>query len=343
MSGGVDSAAAAVLLAREGHDVTGVTMRLFDAPAVAGTSCCSPDALRVAAETARRIGVDHYILDLRREFEEAVIKDFVNEYSAGRTPNPCVRCNTFIKFDVLLKKAGAIGFDGLATGHYARIGGDKTVLSRAADAAKDQTYFLWGTPAEALPRLYFPVGGYTKEEVRRIAGEFLPDADVRPESQDVCFVGEDVETFLAETIKTKPGPVTDIEGNVLGEHNGLGSHTIGRRRGAGVATGEPMYVRDIIPAENRLVVAPAGRMFASRLTAYGANWLVGPPGPGGTVTALVRYRDPGAPAAVEIAGDRLTVGFAEPRRAVAPGQSVVFYRGDVLLGGAIIESVVWDS
>ncbi|UCE26976.1 MAG: tRNA 2-thiouridine(34) synthase MnmA [Candidatus Coatesbacteria bacterium] len=343
MSGGVDSAAAAVILAREGHDVVGVTMRLLDATARRGAGCCSPEALRVAAETARRIGVDHYVLDLRREFEESVINDFIDEYESGRTPNPCVLCNTIIKFDVLLKKARVTGFDGLATGHYARLNDDKTVISKAADRAKDQTYFLWGTPAAALGRLYFPVGGYTKGQVRRVAGEFLPDADIRPESQDVCFVGEDVEVFLAETIKAKPGPVTDVEGKILGEHDGLGSHTIGRRRGLGVATGEPMYVREIIPAENRLVVAPAGDMYASRLTATGANWLAEPPGSSDSVSAHVRYRDPGAPATVEIDGDRLIVDFGEPRRAVAPGQSVVFYRGDVLMGGAVIESVVWDD
>lgn len=343
MSGGVDSAAAAVILAREGHEVTGVTMRLFDAAARTGTSCCSPEALPVAADTARRIGVDHYVLDLRREFEEMVINDFVNEYRLGRTPNPCVLCNTIIKFDILLKKAKAMGFDGLATGHYARLDDDKTVLSRGADRAKDQTYFLWGTPATALGHLYFPVGGYTKNHVRRIVGEFLPDADVRPESQDVCFVGEDVANFLAETTKAKPGPVTDTEGNVLGEHSGLGSHTIGRRRGVGVATGEPMYVREIIPAENRLVVAPAEDIYASRLTATGANWLDESPCPDETIATYVRYRDPGAPAAVAIEDDRLTVDFAEPRRAIAPGQSVVFYRGDVLIGGAVIESVTWDN
>jgi len=343
MSGGVDSAAAAVILAREGHDVVGVTMRLFDAAARPGTSCCSPEALRVAAETARRIGVDHYALDFRREFEESVIDDFVSEYESGRTPNPCVLCNAAIKFDALLKKARVMGFDGLATGHYARLNDDKTVISKAADRAKDQTYFLWGTPATALGFLYFPVGGYTKGHVRRIAGEFLPDADVRPESQDVCFVGEDVEVFLAEKIKAKPGPVTDVEGKILGEHDGLGSHTIGRRRGLGVATGEPMYVREIIPAENRLVVARAEDMYASRLTATGVNWLTEPPGHSDTISACVRYRDPGAPATVEIDGDSLTVDFGEPRRAVAPGQSVVFYDGDVLMGGAVIESVVWDD
>jgi tRNA-specific 2-thiouridylase len=343
MSGGVDSAAAAVILAREGHDVVGVTMHLFDAPARPGTSCCSPESLRVAAETARRIGVDHYVLDLRREFEESVINNFVSEYESGRTPNPCVLCNAVIKFDVLLKKARAMGFEGLATGHYARLNDDKTVLSKAADRAKDQTYFLWGTPATALGHLYFPVGRYKKDEVRRIAGEFLPDADVRPESQDICFVGKDVEDFLAEKIEVKPGPVTDVEGKILGEHTGLGSHTIGRRRGVGVATGEPMYVREIIPAENRLVVAPAGDMYASRLTATRANWLAEPPGRGDTISAHVRYRDPGATATVEINGDRLIVDFGEPRRAIAPGQSVVFYDGDVLMGGAVIESVVWDD
>jgi tRNA-specific 2-thiouridylase len=343
MSGGVDSAAAAVILKREGHDVTGVTMRLFDAPARPGTSCCSPEALRVAAETARRIGVDHYVLDLKREFEETVINDFLDEYRAGRTPNPCVRCNTFVKFDVLLQKARAMGFDGLATGHYARLNGDKTVLSRAADRAKDQTYFLWGIRPESLPYLYFPVGEYTKDRIRRIVSNFLPDADVRPESQDICFVGDDAGVYLAETVGAEPGPVTDTEGNVLGQHNGLGSQTVGRRRGVGVATGEPMYVREIVPSENKLVVAPADGILASRLTASCVNWLAGPPEPGETVNAFVRYRDPGAPAVVEIKGDTLIVDFTEPRRAIAPGQSVVFYRGDVLIGGAVIESVVWDK
>jgi tRNA-specific 2-thiouridylase len=343
MSGGVDSAAAAVLLAREGHDVTGVTMRLFDAPIRSGTSCCSPEALRVAAETARRIGVDHYVLDLKREFEETVISNFLNEYKAGRTPNPCVRCNTYVKFDVLLRKARAMDFDGLATGHYARLNGDKTVLSRAVDRTKDQTYFLWGIRPESLPYLYFPIGGYTKDQVRRIVSDFLPDADVRPESQDICFVGDDAEAYLTETTGAEPGPVTDTEGNVLGRHNGLGSQTVGRRRGVGVATGEPMYVREIVPSENRLVVAPVDGILASRLTASGVNWLAKPPETDENVTTFVRYRDPGAQATIQTKGDLLIVDFAEPRRAIAPGQSVVFYRGDVLIGGAVIESVTWDK
>jgi tRNA-specific 2-thiouridylase len=343
MSGGVDSAAAAVLLARDGHDVTGVTMRLFDKAPRPGTSCCSPDALRVAAETARRIGIDHYVLDFRREFGESVIKDFVNEYEAGRTPNPCVRCNTYLKFDILINKARAMGFDALATGHYALLDRKKLQITRPVDRSKDQTYFLWGIRPETLPYLYFPVGKYTKDRVRRTVSEFLPDADVRPESQDICFIGDDIGTFLADAFGAESGPVTDVEGKILGQHKGLGSHTIGRRRGIGVVTGEPMYVREIVPSENKLVIAPADGILASRLTASDANWLARPPKSGETVKAFVRYRDPGAPAAVSMDGNGLTVDFVKPRRAIARGQSVVFYRGDLLIGGAVIESVTWDK
>lgn len=347
MSGGVDSAAAALLLKRAGHEVVGVTMRLYDGRAPAGRSCCSPAALGEAANLAEALGVPHYVLELRAEFRQGVIDDFIREYARGRTPNPCIRCNGVIKFALLLTRARATGFDALATGHYVRRyydeGRGAFGLRRGADAAKDQSYFLWSTPRDALPHLRFPVGELTKTEVRAVLAEVAPRAARKPESQEVCFVEDgDYAAFLAAALgeENRPGPIVDEAGRVLGEHRGLAGHTIGQRRGLGVAAGERLYVKALDAAANTIVLAEDAALAATSFRVGQTNWLVPPRDVALRATVMVRYRDAGVPAAMEKVGeDEWLVRCEEPRRAVAPGQSAVFYDGDYLLGGGVVDEV----
>jgi tRNA-specific 2-thiouridylase len=346
MSGGVDSAAAALILKRRGCDVAGVTMRLYDAKRRTTRSCCSPAAVREAAALANDIGVPHYALDFREEFRRAVMEDFVREYARGRTPNPCVRCNSVVKFDYLLRRARGMGFDAVATGHYVRREYDEAqgtyLLRRAADGAKDQSYFLWGTPRERLAEILFPVGGLTKAEVRALLSEVTGAAADKPESQDICFVeGDSYADFVARTGEAaEAGPIVDEEGRVLGRHAGIARYTVGQRRGLGVARGARMYVKEIDAATNTVVLAEAPALAAARFKAVSVNWLL----PFGDeeirATVTVRYRDPGAPATLRrLSEDAWIVTFDRPRRAIARGQSAAFYDRDVLLGGGVIDEV----
>jgi len=344
MSGGVDSAAAALLLRRAGAGVVGVTMRLYDAGAAPGRSCCSPATLAEAASLAASIGVPHYVLDFRDEFRAAVVEDFVAEYGRGRTPNPCVRCNALIKFDLLLARARAMGFDALATGHYVRAeydaGRGGPVLRRGRDAAKDQSYFLWATPRPALPYLLFPVGGLMKAEVRALLAEVAPAAAAKAESQDVCFADDgDHASFLGRVLGegNAPGPIVDEDGQTLGQHRGLAFYTIGQRRGLGVSGETRRYVKEIALATNTLVLAAGPALECRTLRVAGVNWLVPPAGDELRAVVMLRYRDPGATASLTRVGDDAwRVEFERPRRAIAPGQSAAFYDGDVLLGGGVI-------
>ena len=347
MSGGVDSAAAALTLKRRGCDVAGVTLRLYDARARSGRWCCSPAAVREAAALAKHIGIPHYVLDFRDEFRRAVVDDFVAEYARGRTPNPCVRCNSIVKFDYLLRRARAMGFDAVATGHYVRREYDEEasryVLRRAVDAAKDQSYFLWATPRECLPAILFPVGGLLKTEVRALLAEVTKAAADKPESQDICFVEDGSYADLVEgagDVGGEAGPIVNERGNVLGEHAGIARYTVGQRRGLGVAGGTRLYVKEIDAATNTVVLAEGPALASSRFRVGDVNWLLPPDGDEVRATVMVRYRDPGAAATLR----RLTpatwaVTFDEPRRAIAPGQSAAFYDGDALLGGGVIDEV----
>ncbi len=347
MSGGVDSGAAALTLKRQGYDVVGVTLRLYDARARSGRSCCSPAAVREAAALAKDIGIPHYVFDFREEFRRAVVDDFVREYGRGRTPNPCVRCNSVVKFDYLLGRARAMGFDAVATGHYVRREYDETApryfLRRAADAAKDQSYFLWGTPRECLPAILFPVGGLTKAEVRALLAEVTEAAADKPESQDICFVEDGSYADLvagASDVGGETGPIVDERGNVLGEHAGIARYTVGQRRGLGVAGGTRLYVKEIDAAANTVVLAEGPALVSSRFRVGDVNWLLPPDGDEIRATVMVRYRDPGAAATLRrLAEATWAVTFDEPRRAIAPGQSAAFYDGDALLGGGVIDEV----
>lgn len=342
MSGGVDSAVAALLLRDSGHEVAGVTMCLGVAPAEGERAkCCGPKEIEDAARVCRALGIRHYVIDFAADLEEKVIRPFVEEYCRGRTPNPCVACNRFIKFGTFLAKALAWGFDGLATGHYAGIAVDRGAyrLKTPKDRRKDQTYFLHGIPREALAKVVFPLAELTKDEVRGIAERAgLPVFD-KPESQDICFIpAEGHEAFLrGRGAPLEPGEIVDRDGGVVGRHRGIACYTIGQRGGLGISSPAPLYVLAIDAALNRLIVGPKRDLRSQGLIADQVNRLVDAfPGEAG---AKIRYAHKAARCAVSFDGESLTVRFAEPQEAVSPGQSVVLYDEGTVLGGGIIKEV----
>lgn len=347
MSGGVDSACAALLLKQQGYDLTGVTLRLYDREVARADGCFAPGGIEDAAKLTAKLDIPHYVWQVQDLFREKVIENFVAEYAAGRTPNPCIVCNRVIKFGYMVGRARALGFDYLATGHYCREveeNGEVT-LRRPVDRNKDQTYFLWPIPAPALRYLLFPLGDLTKDEVRETVSGFLDVEWKKPESQEVCFIEDnDYGAFVAQTLAGSEevpgiGQILNENGEVIGEHRGYIHYTIGQRRGLGVAAGEPVYVKEIDAGSNTIILGDNASLMNEGLIASGVNLLIPLEKWPERVTACVRYRDKGALAEVEIDGDRAVVRFEEPRRAIAPGQSVVFYDGDTLLGGAVIEGV----
>lgn len=351
MSGGVDSSVTAALLHEEGHEVVGLTLRLHggcDRPAERGRSCCTADDVRDAAAVASRIGFAFHTLDQRDAFRERVVEPFIDEYVRGRTPNPCVLCNDVFKFDVLVEHARAIGATAVATGHYVRAGRDgdgRPALFRGHDRSKDQSYFLFGTPTAALPLLRFPLGERTKDEVRSLAQRFGLGVAAKPDSQEICFVPDgDVGAFVASARPDAvrgPGPVVDGGGRVLGRHGGLHRYTVGQRRGIGVASTRPLYVRAIDVAGNRLVVGDRADCDSTTVFATGAHWLAGePPTDGARVVARIRHQHAGVPGVVALGADgRFAVHFDAPVHAAAPGQALVVHAedGDRLLGGGWID------
>jgi len=358
MSGGVDSAVAAFLLAEEGYDVLGVTLKLFcygeaDAQATE-KSCCSLDAIDDARRSARAIGARHVVLDFADEFRAAVLDPFVGDYLDGRTPSPCVACNSEVKFNRFLVRALAQGADFIATGHYAKVvdaAGGRRELLAGDDAAKDQSYFLWGIERDALERVLLPVGGLTKPEVRAIARRAgLPVAEKR-ESMDICFVPRgDYGEFLEQeggggaraAAALAPGPIVDGAGSRVGTHDGYARFTVGQRKGLGLATGRPLYVTAVDPATRSVVVGTGDELLADGCEAAGANFLAELPARGAVrVAARIRHRHAPVPSSLTIAGEgRVRVIFDAPQRAVTPGQSVVFYDGARVLGGAVISGAI---
>jgi tRNA-specific 2-thiouridylase len=345
MSGGVDSSVAAVLLHEQGYDVVGGMMSLWAEEGGPANRCCSAQAVETAREVCRTLGVPFHIFDFEAQFKHHVVDYFVAEYARGRTPNPCLACNRHIKFDLLLKKAAELGAEYLATGHYARIcrvDGEYQLLG-GIDASKDQSYVLFMLGQERLARLMFPLGEYTKEQVRDLARERgLAVAD-REESQEICFTRGDYRSFLGARphVVFEPGPIVDTEGRVLGQHKGLPAYTIGQREGLGIAAPEPLYVLRINTEANALVVGSRGQLERRQLKAMGVVFVSGqPPAQPMEVTAKIRYRAHAARATLTPAGrGEVNVQFARPQPAMTPGQGVVFYAGERVLGGGIIEEV----
>ena len=344
MSGGVDSSVAALLLKNEGYEVTGVTMCL--GVEMSGEKrCCGLDAVDYARRVCDRLHLPHYVFDYTQEMEEQVIGKFVAEYSRGRTPNPCIDCNRFLKFGSLLQKATALGFDYLATGHYATITWEKErfLLKKPRDKVKDQTYFLYAMPYEALSRILFPLADLTKAEVRGMALKAgLPVAE-KAESQDLCFVNRDsYPDFVARRMDTVcPGPIVDQSGQQLGTHRGIVYYTIGQRSGLGIAHRAPLYVVAIDAPGNRLIVGEKSALKATGLVAGDLNVLTDswPT----EVEAKIRYRRKPAKCTLAWDGDKIKVSFQEAEEAITPGQAVVFYQGDCVLGGGTIEEVLYGT
>ena len=343
LSGGVDSATAAARLVEAGHDVVALTMRLYDASGTASSSggrCCGPRDIEDARRVAAHLGIPFYVCDYEAEFTARVVDDFVAEYAAGRTPNPCVRCNQHIKFTPLLKRARALGCDVLATGHYARIiRGDDGVLrlGRARDRGKDQSYFLFNMPQIALDVVRFPLGDLTKEEVRADARRLgLPNCE-KPESQEICFVPDgDYAAFVAKRAPTAPGEIVDTDGKQLGTHDGVHQFTVGQRKGLGVSAPTPRYVVSVDALLRRVTVGPQTALERQQIDVAELAWAGPLPTMPLRVGVQVRYRHPPAPATVTITDSRAIVHFDAPERAPAPGQAAVFYDGETVLGGGFI-------
>jgi len=349
MSGGVDSSVAAAMLVEEGHEVVGVTMKTFcysETP-VNNKTCCGLDGITDAKRVAATLDVPHYVFDVEEDFTRDVIDDFVAEYARGRTPNPCVRCNSNTKFRDLLARGTALGCDRIATGHYVRVehAENGSRLLRGRDSSKDQSYFLWGLPREMLPRLNFPLGELTKPEVRdRARALELVTAD-KPESQEICFVPTgDYRDLLERRLEPVhpaliPGPIIRKDGTTVGEHGGYAGFTVGQRRGLGGGFSEPMFVLEVRPDSREVVVGTHEELFGDTVSVSELNWLGEAPSEGSRLRVQLRYRAPAASAVVAAVGSQLTLHLDEPQAAITPGQSaVVFDEGYVLGGGRIMKA-----
>jgi len=351
MSGGVDSSVAAALLKRAGFDVVGIFMKFWSEPlrGAGENRCCSPEAEKRARMVGRILGIPFYVFNFEKEFKKKIVNYFLEGYKAGRTPNPCVLCNKEIKFGLLLEKALSLNANFIATGHYAKISRsinstivenvDQVKLLRARDKEKDQSYFLWRLNQNQLKHILFPVGGYTKSQVRALAKKFrLPVSDT-PESMEICFIQTTINDFLKKNIKEKIGKIIDTSGKTIGQHKGLWFYTIGQRKGVKLPQG-PFYVLDKKPKRNILVVTKNKKdLYKKELIAKNINWIGGKaPKLPQKVMAKIRYRQKAMPAIIkEYKRGIAKIIFLKPQRAITPGQSVVFYEGQELLGGGIIQ------
>ena len=350
MSGGVDSSVAAALLADQGHDVIGLSMQLYDQAGGEASfgSCCSLDDLHDARRVAAALNIPHYIVNFERQFHEHVVSNFVREYTAGRTPLPCAHCNSDLKFATLLERAQGLGADAVATGHYARVERDaasgRYSLRRGADAARDQSYFLFSLTQQQLACAVFPVGDRPKHSVREYARQRqLPVAN-KPDSQEICFIPDhDYAAFLDRQAPgtSRGGAIVDEHGHVLGGHQGIHRFTVGQRKGLGLSastTGAPMYVLALRPSERQVVVGPKAALERTMLRASGVNWIIDRPGSPIRAAAQIRHRHQPAPAAIQSIDDgRAEIVFDAPQIAITPGQAVVFYDEDLVVGGGWID------
>lgn len=346
MSGGVDSSLSAALLKEAGYEVMGVSMQLWCEVkhnlSSSRPTCCSIEDINDARKVCFHLGIPFYVLNLEPEFETLVVKRFCEEYSQGRTPNPCLLCNRYIKFDILWRKVLSLGADCLATGHYARIDccQGRYRLLKGIDPARDQSYFLYMLGQRELPQVLFPVGDFLKAEVRCMAKERGLSVSNKPESRDLCFVPDgDYRAFLASNPLYPPGDIVDTQGKVLERHSGIAFYTVGQRWGLGLVSQQRLYVIKIIPEDNILVVGSEGELYRRRLFASEVSFVSGEkPAQPVTISAKIRYRSPEAEGILyPLEGERVEVQFYHPQRAITPGQAVVFYQGDVVLGGGMIE------
>lgn len=349
MSGGVDSSVAACLLKDRGYDVVGVTMQIWqDEDGAAGEDdggCCGLSAVEDARRVAWKLGIPYYVMNFRREFRENVIDYFSREYLRGRTPNPCIACNRYVKWEALLKRSLEIGADYIATGHYARIlklpNGRYTVRN-SVTAAKDQTYALYGLTQEQLSHTLMPVGDYTKDEIRRIAAERGLAVAKKRDSQEICFIPDnDYAGYIERTVPAVPGEgnFVDRYGNVLGRHKGITHYTVGQRKGLNLSMGRPVFVTAIRPETNEVVIGDSGDVYSDSLICSDVNWMAveNLGGEEREVTAKIRYSHQGAPCTIrELEDGRVSCRFKTPQRAITPGQAVVFYENDYVIGGGVI-------
>ena len=345
MSGGIDSTVSAMLLLEQGYEVVGVTFRTYDSMKdsciAKEKGCCTIDSIMEAKHNAERMGFEHHIVDFRESFRRCVIQDFIYEYMSGRTPNPCILCNSTIKWGEMLHLADEMGCDYIATGHYARIAerDGHTYLRTAADTHKDQTYFLWRLTEEQLKRTIFPLGDYTKDQVREIARQHgYEKLATKRESQEICFIpDDDYRAFLRANVpdyeeRVRPGEYVDAQGKVLGTHQGFVNYTIGQRKGLGIALGHPAYVTHIDAETNRVTLGTNDDLLATELK-FKPSVLRNNVITGSRLTAKVRYRSPSVPVEIK---DEGCLHFAAPVWGVTPGQSVVIYQDDLVVGGGVI-------